>query len=176
MSLSFDQKQAVVAEVRELATTAHSALAAEYSGVAVADMTALRAQARGEGVALRVVKNSLARRAFEGTDFACMNDGLTGPLVFAFSMRDPGAAARVLHGYARENEKLVIKLAALGGRVYGVDEVRRLADLPTKERAIAMLMSAIQAPAAKLARTLNEVPGKLARTVAAVRDQKQAIA
>ena len=174
MSLSFEQKQAVVAEVRELAASAYSALAAEYSGITVEEMTALRVQARADGVVLRVVKNSLAKRAFEGTDFACMNDGLSGPLVLAFSLRDPGAAARVLDGYARQNEKLLIKLVAIDGRIYGADEVKRLAGLPTKERAIGMLMSVIQAPTAKLARTLNEVPAKLARVLLAIRAQKQA--
>ena len=174
MSLSFDQKQVVVSEVHELAKTAHSALAAEYAGITVEDMTALRVKARQDGVALRVVKNTLARRAFEDTDFACMNEGLKGQLVLAFSQEDPGGAARVMSDYAKENDKLVIKLVSIGGQLYDASEVKRLASLPTKDQAISMLMSVMKAPIGKLARTMNEVPGKLVRTVAAVRDQKQA--
>lgn len=174
MSLSFEQKQVVVSEVHELASSAHSALAAEYAGISVEDMTELRVKARGDGVAIRVVKNTLAKRAFEGTDFACMNEGMTGQLVLAFSQEDPGGAARVLGDYAKENDKLVIKLVAIGGQLFDAGEVKRLASLPTKDQAISMLMSVMKAPIGKLARTMNEVPGKLVRTVAAVRDQKEA--
>ncbi len=174
MSLSFDQKQVVVSEVREIASSAHSAVAAEYTGVTVEAMTDLRVKARNDGVVLRVVKNSLAKRAFEDTDFACMNEGLTGPLVLAFSVEDPGGAARVMGDFAKENDKLVIKLVSIGGELYDASEVKRLASLPTKDQAISMLMSVMKAPVGKLARTMNEVPGKLVRTVAAVRDQKEA--
>ena len=174
MSLSFSQKQVVVSEVHELAANAHSALAAEYAGITVEQMTSLRVKAREDGVAVRVVKNSLARRAFEDTDFACMNEGLKGQLVLAFSQEDPGGAARVMSDFAKENDKLVIKLVSIGGQLYDASEVKRLASLPTKDQAISMLMSVMKAPIGKLARTMNEVPGKLVRTVAAVRDQKQA--
>ena len=174
MSLSIDQKKTVVSEVHEIAISAHSALAAEYTGITVEQMTSLRVKARNEGVVLRVVKNSLAKRAFEGTDFACMNTGLVGPLVLAFSMDDPGGAARVLGDFAKDNDRLIIKLVSIGGELYDASEARRLADLPTKDQAISMLMSVMKAPVGKLARILNEVPGKLVRTVAAVRDQKEA--
>lgn len=174
MSLSFDQKQVVVSEVHELAATAHSALAAEYAGITVEEMTVLRVKARQGGVDLRVVKNSLARRALEDTDFVCMSEGLTGQLILAFSQQDPGGAARVLGDYARENDKLVIKLVAIGGQLFDASEVQRLASLPTRDQAISMLMSVMKAPVGKLVRTMNEVPGKLVRTVAAVREQKEA--
>jgi len=174
MSLSFNQKQVVVSEVHDLAANAHSALAAEYAGITVEEMTSLRVKAREDGVALRVVKNTLAKRAFEDTDFACMNEGLTGQLVLAFSQEDPGGAARVMHEFSRGNDRLVIKLVAIGGQLYDASEVKRLASLPTKDQAISMLMSVMIAPVGKLVRTMNEVPGKLVRTVAAIRDQKEA--
>ena len=176
MALNLGQKQAVVAEVAEVAAVAHSAIAAEYIGISVEAMTALRVKARDNNVYLRVVKNTLARRALEGTDFECMNDALVGPLVLAFSQEDPGAAARVISEFAKGNDKLVVKLVSIGGKLLAAGDIKRLADMPTKDQAISMLMSVMNAPVGKLARTLNEVPGKLVRTVAAVRDQKQAAA
>jgi large subunit ribosomal protein L10 len=173
VALNLDQKKAVVAEVAEVAASAHSAIAAEYSGLTVEDMTTLRVKARENNVYLRVVKNTLARRAFEGTDYECMSEAMVGPLVLAFSQEDPGAAARVISDFAKENEKLVVKLVSIGGQLLEAGDIKRLADMPTKDQAISMLMSVMNAPLEKLARTLNEVPGKLVRTVAAVRDQKQ---
>ena len=137
-------------------------------------MTELRAKARQGGVYLRVVKNTLARRALEGTEFECMKDGLVGPLVLAFSQEDPGSAARVVKDFAKEHDQLVTKLVSIGGELLAAGELERLASLPTRDQAISMLMSVMKAPVEKLTRTLNEVPGKLVRTVAAVRDQKQA--
>lgn len=173
MALSLDEKKAIVAEVADIAADAHSAVAAEYLGLTSEQMTVLRADARNNGVYLRVVKNTLAKRALEGTDFACMNDALVGPLLLAFSQEDPGAAARVIKAFAKEHDKLVVKMLSVGGQLLAANEIERLASLPTKDQAISMLMSVMQAPITKLARTLNEVPGKLVRTVAAVRDQKQ---
>ena len=173
MALSLEEKKAVVAEVSEVAASAHSAVAAEYIGLDVEQMTQLRSKARESAVYMRVVKNTLARRALEGTDFECMNEALTGPLVLAFSKEDPGAAARVISDFTKENDKLVVKLVSIGGKLLGAGEIKRLANMPTKDQAIGMLMSVMNAPITKLARTLNEVPGKLVRTVAAVRDQKQ---
>ena len=121
-----------------------------------------------------MVKNTLARRAVNGTDYECLQDTLTGPLLLAFSQEDPGAAARVLKDFAKGNNKLVIRALSVSGQLLAASEIDRLASLPTKEQAISMLMSVMQAPIAKFARTLNEVPGKLVRTVAAVRDAKQA--
>ena len=173
MALTLELKKAVVTEVAEVARGALSAIAAEYRGLSVAEMTNLRVNARIAGVYMRVVRNTLARRAFEGTDFACMNDSLSGPLILAFSREEPGSAARVMRDYAKENDKLVIKLVSFGGKLLEISDVGRLADLPTKDEAISQLLSVMMAPIAKLVRTLAEPQAKLVRTLAAVRDQKQ---
>ncbi len=173
MPLTLEQKQNVVSEVNQVAAQAHSVIAAEYRGLTVGEMTELRVKARESNVQMRVVKNSLARRAFDGTDYACMNDALEGQMVYAFSMEEPGGAARVIKDYAKDNEKLVVKLVAFGGQLLDPSEIKRLASMPTYDQAISMLMAVMKAPLDKFARTLNEVPGKLTRTVAAVRDQKQ---
>ena len=174
MALSLEQKKAVVSEVSEVAANAHSAIAAEYLGLTVGDMTALRAKARENSVYVRVVKNTLAKRAIEGTDFECMSEVLVGPLVLAFSQEDPGAAARVIQDFAKQNDKLVVKVVSIGGKLLAPGDIKRLADMPTKEQAISMLMAVMKAPIEKLARTLAEPHAKLVRTVAAIRDQKQA--
>lgn len=174
MPLNLQQKQAVVSEVADVAATAHSVIAAEYQGLTVADMTDLRVAARESNVFLKVVKNTLAKRAFEGTDYDCMGDALNGQLVFAFSLEEPGSAARVIKDFAGKNDKLVVKLVAFGGELLDPAEIKRLASLPTRDQALSMLMAVMKAPVEKLTRTINEVPGKLVRTVAAVRDSKQA--
>ena len=174
MALNFEQKQAIVAEVAEVARTAYSAVAAEYRGITVEKMTELRAEARKNGVYLRVVKNTLARRAVQDTEFECIAEGLTGPLVLAFSQEDPGAAARVVKDFAKEEDKLKVTLVSIGGQMLGPNELETLAKLPTYDQAISMLMSVMQAPVQKLAQTMNEVPGKLVRTLAAIRDAKEA--
>lgn len=174
MALRLDDKKAVVAEVAAVAARAHSAVAAEYRGLSVSALTQLRKQARESGVYLRVVKNTLARKAVEGTSFECMQDGLVGPLILAFSLEDPGSAARVVSAFAKTNDKLVVKLVAVGGKQYGPSELERLASLPNREQAISMLMGTMKAPIEKFVRTLAEPHAKLVRTVAAVRDQKQA--
>ena len=171
MALTLERKKAVVTEVAEVARGALSAIAAEYRGLSVAEMTALRVNARDAGVYLRVVRNTLARRAFEGTDFACMNEGLTGPLVLAFSREEPGSAARVMRDYAKENDKLVIRLVSYGGKLLETSDVARLANLPTKDEAISQLMSVMKAPTRKFVQTLQAPHAKLVRTVAALRDQ-----
>ncbi len=174
MPLNFEQKQAVVAEIAEVAGSAYSVVASEYSGLTVGEMTELRAKARESGVFIRVVKNTLARKAFEGTDFACMADGLVGQLVLAFSQEDPGSAARVIKDFSKEHDKLVVKLVSIGGKLLAATDIDTLAKMPTYDQAISMLMAVMKAPVEKLARTMNEVPGKLVRTVAAVRDAKEA--
>ena len=174
MALSLEEKKAIVADVAEIANTALSAVAAEYAGLSSNDMNDLRVEARKGGVYLRIVKNSLAKRAMEGTDYECMNETLVGPMLLAFSQEDPGSAARVIKAFAKTHDALVVKSLAISGQLLGAHELDRLATLPTKEQAISMLMSVMQGPIAKLARTLNEVPGKFVRTVAAIRDQKQA--
>lgn len=173
MALNIEAKKAIVAEVAEVASTAYSAVAAEYRGLTVGQMTELRVKSREAGVYLRVIKNTLARRAVEGTEFECMQEGLTGPLVLAFSQEDPGAAARIIADFTKENNKLVVRLVSVGGKMLDAGEIDRLAKMPTKDQAISMVMSCMLQPVEKLARTLNEIPTKVTRCVAAVRDQKQ---
>jgi large subunit ribosomal protein L10 len=176
MSLNLAEKQAVVAEVAEVAASAHSAVAAEYRGLSVAQLTALRLKARETGVYLRVVKNTLARRALRGTGFECLQSSLVGPLILAFSREDPGAAARLFKEFLKEkaNEKLVVKALAVGGQSYPARELDRLASLPTRDEAISLFMACLRAPLDKFARTLNEIPGKLVRVIEAIRQQKEA--
>ena len=174
MALNLEDKKALVAEVAAVAATAHSVVAAEYRGLTVGQMTELRAKARTQGVYMRVVKNTLARKAVAGTAFECIGPSLKGPLVLAFSKDDPGAAARLVKDFAKANEKLVATLVALGGQVLPGKDLEKVASLPTREQALAMLLGVMKAPITKLVRTLAEPPAKLARTVAAVRDQKQA--
>ena len=174
MALTLEQKKAVVAEVSAVAQTAHSAVAAEYRGLTVEEMTDLRRKARAGGVYLKVAKNTLVRRAVEGTDFECLSEGLVGPLLFAFSVEDPGAAARLIKDYAKENEQLIAKLVAFNSTLYDVTELERLASLPTKEQALSMLMGTMKAPIEKFVRTLAAPHTKMVRTFAAVRDSKQA--
>ena len=172
MPLNLEDKKSIVAEVSAIAAEAHSAVAAEYHGLTVDEMTELRATARNSGVYLRVVKNTLARRAFEGTDFECMSDGLVGPLVLAFSQEDPGSAARLVKDFAKDHDALVTKMVSIGGEMLAPSELNRLASMPTKDQAISILMSVMKAPTEKLARTLKEVPGKLVRTVEAIKQAK----
>ena len=173
MALTLEEKKAVVAEVSEVAKGACSAVAAEYCGLTVEELTSLRIKAREDNVYLRVVKNTLARRALSDTDFECMSDRLTGPLILAFSREDPGAAARVAKDFAKQHDRFSVTMLSVGGELLEAVDIDRLANLPTRDQALSMLMSVMQAPAAKFVRTLNEVPGKLVRTTAAIRDQKQ---
>ncbi len=174
MALSYTEKQAVVEEVAVIAGSALSAVAAEYRGMTVSQLTDLRVKARETGVYVRVIKNSLAKLAVKGTEFECMKDGLKGPLMLAFSQEDPGSAARLFRDFAKDNDKLVITLGAVGGEVIDASDIGKLANLPTRDEGISLLMAVMQAPVTKLARTLNEVPGKLVRTVEAVRLSKEA--
>jgi len=173
LPLNLEQKKVIVAEVAEIAGSAYSAVAAEYHGLSVDEMTLLRKEARNNGVYLRVVKNSLARRAVEDTEFACMQEGMTGPLVLAFSQEDPGSAARVMKDFMKEHDKMVVTMVSIGGKLLDAGELETLAKMPTYDQAISLLMAVMKAPAEKLARTINEVPGKLVRTVAAIRDAKE---
>lgn len=174
MALRLDDKIAVVAEVAAVASKAYSAIAAEYRGLTVAQLTQLRKTARESGVYLRVVKNTLACRAVEGTEFACMQEGLVGPLILAFSLEEPGAAARLMQDFAKQHDKLIVRVVAVSGKRYGPEELERLAKLPTRDQALSLLMGVIKAPVEKLARTLAEPHAKLVRTVAAIRDKKEA--
>ena len=174
MALRFSEKEAIVAEVAEVARSAYSAVGAEYRGSTVEQMTALRVEARKADVYVQVVKNTLARRALEGTEFACMREALSGPLVLAFSRADPGSAARVAEAFAKQNQHFKVKLVSIGGRLLAPEDLSTLAKMPTYEEAISLLMATMKAPVQKLAATLNEVPGKLVRTIAAIRDAKEA--
>ncbi len=174
MSLTLEQKKSVVAEVSEVAAKAEAAIAAEYIGLSVAQMTELRSKARAEGVYVRVVKNSLARRAIEGTDFECLNDVLTGPLLLVFSNEDPGAGARIVRDFAKDNDKLVTTAIALGGQLLPAENLKAVAPMPTLDEARAQLLSVMQAPQTKLVRTLAEPAGQFVRVLAAYRDSGQA--
>jgi len=174
MALNLEDKKALVAEVAEIAAQAQSVVAAEYRGLTVSQMTELRAKARKSGVYMRVVKNTLARKALAGTSFETVGPKLKGPLVLAFSKDDPGAAARVVKDFAKSHEKLVATLVSLGGQVLPGAELEKVASLPTREQALSMLLGVLKAPVQKLVGTLAAPASKLARTVAAVRDQKQA--
>lgn len=173
MSLNLDQKKAVVAEVSESIANAQAAVLAEYRGLTVAQMTELRRKARESGVFLRVVKNTLARRVVEGSDFECLKEHLVGPLAFAAS-EDPVAVAKVMDTFAKENGKLILKIGAMGGKVMSDAELKALATLPSRDELLAKLLGTMQAPVAKFVQTLNEVPSKFVRTLAAVRDSKEA--
>jgi large subunit ribosomal protein L10 len=173
VAIRLEDKQQIVSEVSEAAKSALSAVVADYRGVTVTDLTALRKAARTNGVYLRVVRNTLAKRAVAGTDFECLNPALKGPSILAFSKDDPGAAARVLKDFAKGNDKFNVKALAIGGKLLPAEQIDVLASLPTYDQAISTVMMLLLAPVTKLARTLKEVPAKTTRCVAAVRDQKQ---
>jgi large subunit ribosomal protein L10 len=173
MPLNLEDKKALVAEVSAVAAKAQSVVAAQYRGLTVSQMTELRAKARAQGVYMRVVKNTLARKALAGTTFEPIGPSLKGPLVLAFSKDDPGAAARVVKDFAKANEKLVATLVSLGGQVLPGKDIERVASLPTRAQALSLLLGVLKAPIEKLVRTLAAPQAKLVRTIAAVRDQKQ---
>lgn len=173
MSLNLEQKKAMVAHVAKAIEGAEAAVIAEYRGLTVAQMTELRAKARAAGVFIKVVKNTLVRRAVADTDFACMAEHLKGPLAFAASS-DPVAVAKVMSEFAGANDKLIIKAGAMGGVMMSGEQLKALAQLPSREVLLAMLMRTMQAPVAQFVRTLNEVPARFVRTLAAVRDKMPA--
>jgi len=172
LSLNLEQKQAVVAEVSAQLAKAQTVILAEYRSIPVKDMTELRRKARVSGVYLRVLKNTLARRAVAGTPFKGLAEKMVGPLAYGISS-DPVAAAKVLQEFAKDNEKFVIKAGAMPNMVMSAGEVAVLARMPGRQELLTKLAATLQAPIAKFVRTLNEVPGKFARSLAAVRDQKQ---
>ena len=172
MSLNLDDKKEVVAEMSARLKKAQTVVLAEYRGLGVEAITALRSQARASGVYLRVVKNTLARRAVQGTPFEKLADQMVGPLAYGIS-DDPVTAAKVLHAYAKSNDKLVIKGGAMPGQVMSAKEVGQLATMPSREELLAKLLGTMQAPIAKFVQTLNELPARFVRTLAAVRDQKE---
>ena len=174
MAMRLDDKRVFVKEVNAVAGGALSAVAAEYRGLTVSEMTALRKEARSAGVYMRVVKNTLARRAIEGTEFECMKDSLKGPILLAFAQEDPGSAARVIQDFAKAHEALKTVSMAVGGRLLPASDLAKLADMPTLDRARAMLLGVMIAPMTKLARTLAEPAAMLARTLSARSSSEQA--
>ena len=173
MSLNRKEKAVVIDNVTTQVATAQSIVVAEYRGLDVASVTVLRKNARASGVYLRVLKNSLARKAIVGTPFEALSTKLVGPLIYAIST-DPGAAAKVLSAFAKDNEKLAIKAGALPNSILDVNGVKALATMPSRDELLSKLLGTMQAPIAQFVRTLNEVPTKFVRGLAAVRDQKQA--
>ena len=165
MALRLEDKKTFVDEVKAVAGDSVTAVAAHYRGLTVAEMTALRKEARNAGVYMRVVKNTLARRAVEGTEFECMKDTLKGPILLAFAKDDPGAAARVIKDFAREHEALQAVSLSAGGQLMPGSDLAKLADLPTLDQARAMLLGVMVAPLSKLVRTLAEPSAMLARTL-----------
>ncbi len=174
MALNLAQKKEVVAELADVAAKAHSMVASEYIGLSVAQLTELRKKARQGGVYVRVAKNTLVSRAVDGTDYACVKDTLTGPLLYAFSTEDPGAAGRLIKEFAKANDKLQPKLVAVGGKAYPGTHVDVLASLPTRDQALSMLLSVLVQPATMLVRVLAEPASQVARAINAVGQQKSA--
>lgn len=174
MALKLEDKKVIVAEVNEAAGNALSAVVADYRGMEVGALTEMREKARHGKIYLRVVRNTLAKRAVAGTEFECLTDALVGPSLIGFALEEPSAAAKLFKDIAKDNDKLEIRALAIGGQLLDASQVDAVAKLPTKDEAIAMLMSVMTAPVAKFVRTMNEVPGKLVRTVAAVGEAKKA--
>ena len=170
MPLKLEDKKVLVAEVNDVAMRALSAVAAEYRGLTAGAFDKLRIKARENGIYLHVVKNTLAKKAVKGTDFECLTSALVGPIVLGFSLEDPGAVGRVIKDFAKDNDKLVVKALAVGGKMYPASDIDRLATLPTKDQAISMLMGTMKAPITKFVATLAAPHTKLVRTVKAVAD------
>lgn len=174
MALKLEDKKAIVAQVAEAASKADFAIAAHYRGLTVAQMTHFRVKTRQAGIYLRVVRNTLARRAVLGTVFECLQDVMSGPMILLFSSTDPGDAARLVRDYAKDNKALEVKALVMSGKLLAANELEKVASLPTLAQAQAMLMSVMTAPITKLVRTLVEPYAQVVRVMAAVRDQKQA--
>lgn len=175
MALNLEQKKAMVAEINEVALKSISAVAADYRGLTVSQMTDLRKTAREKGVWLRVYRNTLARRALAETEFSCLQNALVGPIVLLFSQDEPGAAARLLRDFLKVsgNDKLEVKALVLDGKLMGADQLKTVASLPSKQEALAQLCAVLQAPVVKFVRTLNEPVAQFARVMGQVRDSKQ---
>ena len=173
MALRLEDKKVVVAEVNAVAAKALSVVGAENRGLTVTQMTALRAKARGEGVYVRIVKNTLARKAVAGTAFECIAPALKGPIVLAFSQDDPGAAARIVKAFAKDNDKLVTTLISLGGHLLAAKDLDRVASMPTRAQALSQLLGVLKAPIAKFVSTLAAPNVKLVRTLVALAESKR---
>jgi large subunit ribosomal protein L10 len=172
MALRIEDKKALVAEVNEVAARALSAVAAEYRGLTAGEFDLLRRNARDNGIYLHVVKNTLARRALQGTTFECMGPVLVGPLVLGFSLEDPGSVGRVLKDFVREHEKLKVKAVSIGGSLYGAADLERLASLPSREQALSLLAGVLKAPIARFVSTVAAPTAQFVRTLKAVAESK----
>ena len=174
MTFNIEKKKAVVDELSVIANQAVSAVAADYRGLTVSQMTALRKGARAAGVNMRVYRNTLARRAIKETPYACLDEVLIGPIVLLFSQEEPGAAARLVRDFIKEHERLEVRALAMGGVLFPPEKLKTVASLPSRVEALTQLVSVLKAPMVKWVRTLNEPVAQTVRVLAAVRDQKQA--
>ena len=176
MALTREKKEKIIAEIKDIALTASSLVISDARGLKVSEISEIRKDGNQSGIQIKVVKNSLAKLAFDGTDFNCTNEVLNGPSLFAFSFDEPGAAAKLIKSYAKNFEALEVKALSVEGKLLSADQIDVLAKLPSHIEGITILASILQAPVSKFARLLNELPGKLARTLQAVHDKKQAVA
>ncbi len=174
MALNFEQKKAKVAELSVIVGQAVSALAADYRGLTVSQMTKLRKKAREANVKMGVYRNTLARRAVQGTEYECLNEALVGPIVLFFSQEAPSSAARLVREFVKENDKLEVKALALSGELLPAQQLDAVASLPSRDEALAQLAAVMLAPITKLVRTLNEPVAQTVRVIAAIGDQKEA--
>lgn len=174
MALTTEDKKAIVAELAEVVGSSVSAVAADYRGLTVSEMTELRRNARSSGVKMRVYRNTLARRAVEGTEFACLKEVLVGPIVLLFSVEEPGAAARILRDFMKAHKALEVRALAMGGALLAATQLEAVASLPSREEALTQLAAMLQAPVTQFVRTLKEPVAQFVRVMAAVRDKKQA--
>ena len=172
MALKIEDKKQIVEEVAEIAADAKSVVVIDYHGIAANQMADLRKQAREQNVRIRVIKNSLARQALTDTPFACMNEYLSGPMMFAFSLDDPAAAARIIHNLAKEIEAIEVKLISLDGELHDISKLKKLAELPTYEQAVSLVMATMKAPIEKLVRTIKAPVVQTVRVLVAVRELK----
>ncbi len=173
MALNIEDKKRIVEEVAAIAADAKSAIAIDYHGIAANRMTDLRKQAREQSVRIRVIKNSLARRALADTPFACMNEHLSGPMMVAFSLDDPAAAARIIHSLVKEIKDIEVKLISLDGELHDISKLKKLAELPTYDQAVSLMMAVMKAAIEKLLRTIKAPVVQVVRVVAATREQKE---
>ena len=176
MALSKSEKEKIVQDVKEVASNASSLVISDARGLKVSELSEIRTKANQSGIHIQVIKNSLAKLAFEGTDFGCSDEVLFGPSLFAFSFEDPGAAAKLLKTYAKNFDELEIKALVVEGQLLDGSQIDILAKLPSKDEAYGLIANVLQAPVGKFATLLNEVPSKLARVLTAVRDNKEASA
>ena len=173
MMLTMEKKQQLVSEIHQSLSGTAGVVVADYRGLTAAEMTAFRRAARSLDVKIKVLRNTLARRAVEDTDYECLKESFIGPTLLVFSQEEPGAPAKLVHEFAKEHEQLEVRALAAGGQLYGAEELKRIATLPSREGALALLMLTMKAPIQKLAQTMRAVPAKLARTLLAVQKQKQ---